>query len=96
MLSGWSHSGEWRCLKKHGTRLCVFVWVGVGVCVCVRARVGIAARRTWPPARKQNPQAYAKVEPLRTVGLLEAAHQYSVQDVHGSARTPAPTHRHRC
>ena len=38
---------------------------------------------------RQDCSAYAK-EPLRTVGLLEAAHQYSVQDMHGSARTPAP------
>ena len=38
---------------------------------------------------RQDCSAYAE-EPLRTVGLLEAAHQYSVQDMHGSARTPAP------
>ena len=36
---------------------------------------------------RQDCSAYAK-EPLRTVGLREAAHQYSVQDVHGSANTP--------
>ena len=30
-------------------------------------------------------------EPLRTVGLLEAAHQYSLQDLCGSASTPIPT-----
>ena len=36
---------------------------------------------------RQDCSAYAE-EPLRTVGLLEAAHQYSVQDMHGSARTP--------
>ena len=34
--------------------------------------------------------AYA-AEPLRTAGLLGAAHQYSLQDVCGSARTPIPT-----
>ena len=34
--------------------------------------------------------AYA-AEPLRTAGLLEAAHQYSLQDMWGSARTPIPT-----
>ncbi len=39
---------------------------------------------------RQDFSAYA-VEPLRTVGLLEAAHQYSLQDMHGSARTPIPT-----
>ena len=39
---------------------------------------------------RQDCSAYAE-EPLRTVGLLEAAHQYSVQDMHGSARTPIPT-----
>ena len=38
---------------------------------------------------RQDCSAYAE-EPLRTVGLLEAAHQYSVQGMHGSARTPAP------
>ena len=38
---------------------------------------------------RQDCSAYAE-EPLRTVGLLEAAHQYSVQDMHGSAGTPAP------
>ena len=36
---------------------------------------------------RQDCSAYAK-EPVRTVGLREAAHQYSVQDVHGSANTP--------
>ena len=39
---------------------------------------------------RQNFSAYAE-EPLRTAGLLEAAHQYSLQDVCGSARTPIPT-----
>ncbi len=39
---------------------------------------------------RQDFSAYA-VEPLRTVGLLEAAHQYSLQDMRGSARTPIPT-----
>ena len=38
---------------------------------------------------RQDCSAYAE-EPLRTVGLLEAAHQYSVQDLRGSAATPAP------
>ena len=38
---------------------------------------------------RQDCSAYAE-EPLRTVGLLEAAHQYSVQDLRGSASTPAP------
>ena len=41
--------------------------------MCVRARVGIAARRTWPPARKQNPQAYAKVALGFESGLLQGA-----------------------
>jgi hypothetical protein len=39
---------------------------------------------------RQDCSAYA-AEPLRTAGLLEAAHQYSLQDVCGSARTPIPT-----
>ena len=38
---------------------------------------------------RQDCSAYA-AEPLRTAGLLEAAHQYSLQDVRGSARTPSP------
>ena len=40
---------------------------------------------------RQDCSAYA-AEPLRTAGLLEAAHQYSLQDVCGSARTPSPLH----
>ena len=39
---------------------------------------------------RQDFSAYAE-EPLRTAGLLEAAHQYSLQDMCGSASTPAPT-----
>ena len=39
---------------------------------------------------RQDCSAYAK-EPLRTVGLLEAAHQYSLQDVCPSTGTPIPT-----
>ena len=39
---------------------------------------------------RQDCSAYAE-EPLRTVGLLEAAHQYSLQDMCGSASTPVPT-----
>ena len=38
---------------------------------------------------RQETSAYAE-EPLRTVGLLEAAHQYSLQDVCRSASTPVP------
>ena len=38
---------------------------------------------------RQDCSAYAE-EPLRTVGLLEAAHQYSLQDVCRSASTPIP------
>ena len=38
---------------------------------------------------RQDCSAYA-AEPLRTAGLLEAAHQYSLQDMRGSARTPSP------
>ena len=38
---------------------------------------------------RQETSAYAE-EPLRTVGLLEAAHQYSLQDMCGSAGTPTP------
>ena len=38
---------------------------------------------------RQDCSAYAE-EPLRTAGLLEAAHQYSLQDMSGSARTPTP------
>ena len=38
---------------------------------------------------RQDCSAYAE-EPLRTVGLLEAAHQYSVQDVRGPESTPTP------
>ena len=39
---------------------------------------------------RQDCPAYAG-EPLHTVGLLEAAHQYSLQDMSGSTRTPVPT-----
>ena len=39
---------------------------------------------------RQDFSAYAK-EPLRTAGLLKAAHQYGLQDVRGSASTPTPT-----
>ena len=39
---------------------------------------------------RQDCPAYAG-EPLHTVGLLEAAHQYSLQDMCGSTRTPIPT-----
>ena len=38
---------------------------------------------------RQDCSAYAE-EPLRTVGLLEAAHQYSLQDMCGSTCTPTP------
>ena len=39
---------------------------------------------------RQDCSTYAE-EPLHTVGLLEAAHQYSLQDMRGSASTPIPT-----
>ena len=39
---------------------------------------------------RQDCSAYAE-EPLRTVGLLEAAHQYSLQDMCPSTGTPIPT-----
>ena len=39
---------------------------------------------------RQDCSAYAE-EPLRTVGLLEAAHQYSLQDVCPSTGTPILT-----
>ena len=39
---------------------------------------------------RQDCSAYAE-EPLRTVGLLEAAHQYSLQDMCGSASIPILT-----
>ena len=39
---------------------------------------------------RQDCPAYAG-EPLHTVGLLEAAHQYSLQDMSRSTRTPIPT-----
>ena len=38
---------------------------------------------------RQDCSAYAE-EPLRTVGLLEAAHQYSLQDMCPSTGTPIP------
>ena len=38
---------------------------------------------------RQDCPAYAE-GPLRTVGLLEAAHQYSLQDMCRSASTPVP------
>ena len=38
---------------------------------------------------RQDCSAYA-AEPLRTTGLLEAAHQYSLQDMCGSACSPSP------
>ena len=41
----------------------------------------------------QDCSAYAE-EPLHTMGLLEVAHQYSLQDMCGSAYTPAPTLHH--
>ena len=44
----------------------------------------------WGIIMRQDCSAYAE-EPLRTVGLLEAAHQYSLQDMCGSASTPIPT-----
>lgn len=40
---------------------------------------------------RQDCSAYAE-EPLHTVGLLEAAHQYSLQDLRGSANAPTPLH----
>ena len=40
---------------------------------------------------RQETSAYAE-EPFRTVGLLEAAHQYSLQDMCRSACTPSPLH----
>ena len=40
---------------------------------------------------RQDCSAYA-AEPLRTAGLLEAAHQYSLQDMCRSACTPSPLH----
>ena len=40
---------------------------------------------------RQDCSAYA-AEPLHTAGLLEAAHQYSLQDMCRSARTPTPLH----
>ena len=40
---------------------------------------------------RQDCSAYAE-EPLHTVGLLEAAHQYGLQGVHGSAYIPTPLH----
>ena len=39
---------------------------------------------------RQDGSAYAEW-PLRTAGLLEAAHQYSLQDVYGSASIPIHT-----
>ena len=42
---------------------------------------------------RQETSAYAE-EPLRTVGLLEAAHQYSLQDIRRSAHTPITLQRY--
>ena len=39
---------------------------------------------------RQDCSAYAE-EPLHTAGLLEAAHQYGLQDIHRSVYTPALT-----
>ena len=39
---------------------------------------------------RQDCSAFAE-GPLHTVGLLEAAHQYSLQDMRGCASTPIPT-----
>ena len=40
---------------------------------------------------RQDCTAYA-MQPLHTVGLLEAAHQYSLQDGHGFTSTPIPAY----
>ena len=39
---------------------------------------------------RQEFSAYAK-DPLQAEGLLEAAHQYGLQDIHRSVYTPALT-----
>ena len=59
---------------------------------CLRHQLLVALLPALPDLlviMRQDCTAYA-VEPLHTVGLLEAAHQYSLQDVHGSTSTPIP------
>ena len=59
---------------------------------CLRHQLLVALLPALPDLlviMRQDCTAYA-VEPLHTVGLLEAAHQYSLQDVHGSTSTPVP------
>ena len=59
---------------------------------CLRHQLLVALLPALPDLlviMRQDCTAYA-LEPLHTVGLLEAAHQYSLQDVHGSASTPIP------
>ena len=59
---------------------------------CLRHQLLVALLPALPDLlviMRQDCTAYA-VEPLHTVGLLEAAHQYSLQDVHGSTSAPIP------
>ena len=59
---------------------------------CLRHQLLVALLPAFPDLlviMRQDCTAYAG-EPLHTVGLLEAAHQYSLQDVHGSTSTPIP------
>ena len=59
---------------------------------CLRHQLLVALLPALPDLlviMRQDCTAYA-VEPLHTVGLLEAAHQYSLQDMHGSTSTPIP------
>ena len=53
------------------------------------APTDVAKKGCRATGKCQDCSAYAE-EPLHTVGLLEAAHQYSLQDMCGSASTPAP------
>ena len=59
---------------------------------CLRHQLLVALLPALPDLlviMRQDCTAYA-VEPLHTVGLLEAAHQYSLQDVRGSTSTAVP------
>ena len=59
---------------------------------CLRHQLLVALLRALtdlPVIMHQDCTAHA-VEPLHTVGLLEAAHQYSLQDLNGFTSTPIP------
>ena len=61
---------------------------------CLRHQLLVALLPALPDLlviMRQDCTAYA-VEPLHTVGLLEATHQYSLRDVHGFTSAPIPAY----